>query len=102
MHNKIIRLAMFITIIFLSLSVFANNQWTTSVSKDEMTEAETWYAFSPSVGPVKKMSFPYGDTKAWLGIGCDGEDEWVYVGFTVSPNLTGTTTEMDTILFIRE
>ncbi|NLY91868.1 MAG: hypothetical protein GX081_09755 [Firmicutes bacterium] len=92
MHNKIIRLAMFITIIFLSLSVFANNQWTTSVSKDEMTEAETWYAFSPSVGPVKKMSFPYGDTKAWLGIGCDGEDEWVYVGFTVSPNLTGTTT----------
>ena len=40
--------------------------------------------------PTKTMSFPYGDTKGWLGIGCDGESEWVYAGFTNDPNLQGT------------
>lgn len=93
MNTKIIKLTMFIIICLLSLSVFAVNQWSTFVSKDEMTEAETWYAHSPSIGPVEKMSFPYGDTKAWLGIGCNGDDEWAYIGFNVSPNLTGTTTK---------
>ena len=93
MKTKLIKLTLLITIISLSLSVFADNKWATHVSKDEMTEAKTWYAFSPSGGPVKKMSFPYEDTEAWLGIGCDGEDEWVYIGFNVSPNLTGTTTK---------
>ena len=36
------------------------------------------------------MSFPYGDTKGWIGIGCDGENEWVYAGFTNEPNLLDT------------
>ena len=36
------------------------------------------------------MSFPYGDTRGWIGIGCDGENEWVYAGFTNEPNLLDT------------
>jgi hypothetical protein len=39
------------------------------------------------------MEFPYGDTKAWLGIGCDGKNEWSYVGFTTAPNLNNTDTQ---------
>ena len=39
------------------------------------------------------MAFPYGDTKGWLGVGCDGTSEWVYVGFTNAPNLNDTEIE---------
>jgi len=36
------------------------------------------------------MPFPYEDTKAWLGFGCDGQSEWVYVGFSQQPNIVNT------------
>jgi hypothetical protein len=58
-----------------------------------MTDEKTWYATSPYVSPVEKMNFPYGNTKAWLGIGYNGENGWVYIGFTNSPNLLDTSTE---------
>jgi hypothetical protein len=78
-------------VLLLGSSAFA--QWTTSISKDEMTGEHTCYAHSRAVSPVEKMGFPYGDTTAWLGVGCDGKTEWVYVGFNESPNLIDTTTE---------
>ena len=67
--------------------------WRTSTSKDEMTGNMSAYANSKSVPPTKAMGFPYHDTKAWLGVGCDGKDEWAYVGFNNAPNLTDTETE---------
>jgi hypothetical protein len=39
------------------------------------------------------MNFPYSDVKAWLGVGCDGSNEWAYIGFNKSPNLVDTETE---------
>ena len=39
------------------------------------------------------MGFPYGDTQAWLGVGCDGENEWAFFGFSNAPNLTDTEIE---------
>jgi len=39
------------------------------------------------------MSFPYNDVYAYLGIGCDGKSEWVYVGFNEAPNLNNDDTK---------
>lgn len=66
--------------------------WTVQTAKDKMTGKLTAFAHSPSTYPDKKMSFPYSDIKSWLGVGCDGEREWVYFGFNDSPNLTNTET----------
>jgi len=62
--------------------------WVTSISKDEMTGKFTAYAHSPPVYSSKKMEFPYHDVRSWMGIGCDARNEWVYFGFSTSPNLT--------------
>jgi hypothetical protein len=68
-------------------------QWETSTSVDKMTGKRQVFAASPRVLPVEKMEFPYSDTTAWLGVGCDGKSEWVYIGFSKAPNLTDTATE---------
>jgi len=70
-------------------TAFASS-WSTSISKDEMTGKSSAYANSVSVQPTKIMDFPYNDVKAWLGVGCDGKDEWAYIGFTTAPNLNGS------------
>jgi RNA polymerase subunit RPABC4/transcription elongation factor Spt4 len=67
--------------------------WSTSTSKDEMTGKLSAYASSPIAFPTKKMSFPYSNVNAWLGVGCDSSSEWVYIGFNGSPNLAKTETE---------
>jgi hypothetical protein len=36
------------------------------------------------------MGFPYGNVTGWIGFGCDGDDEWVYIGFSEAPNLLDT------------
>lgn len=36
------------------------------------------------------MGFPHGNVTGWMAFGCDGDDEWVYIGFTESPNLIDT------------
>lgn len=68
----------------------ANAQWDVSTSKDEMTGEVSSYCSSKLTPPTKAMSFPYADVKGWLGVGCDGDSEWVYAGFTVPPNLQDT------------
>lgn len=73
-------------------SVGANAAWTTSTSKDEMTGKISAYASSNDISPSKPMGFPYATLKAWLGIGCNSESEWAYIGFTSQPNLNNTET----------
>jgi TonB family protein len=68
-------------------------QWLTSVSTDEMTRKRTHFASSPRTASTRPMGFPYNATRAWLGVGCGGEERWAYIGFNESPNLTNTTTE---------
>lgn len=70
-----------------------NYAWSHSTSKDKMTGKRSAYASSSTVGPTKKMGFPYGDTKAWLGVGCNGNNEWTYIGFNKPPNLSDTETK---------
>ena len=67
--------------------------WTHSKSTDKMTGKKSVYASSPIIEPTKKMNFPYSDTTAWLGIGCNSKNEWAYVGFNKAPNLSDTETE---------
>jgi len=67
--------------------------WSTSISKDEMTGKLAAFAHSPISVPSKRMSFPYNDVNAWLGVGCDGDNEWAYIGFNSAPNLANDETE---------
>lgn len=67
--------------------------WYVKTSKDKMTGKVSAYAHSPSVDADRTMSFPYGDVKSWMGVGCDSDSEWIYFGFSTSPNLSNTVTE---------
>lgn len=67
--------------------------WNVSVSKDEMTGKESAYAHSRETTSTKPMTFPYGGTTAWLGVGCNGQKEWSYLGFSQAPNLIDAITE---------
>jgi hypothetical protein len=58
---------------------------------DEMTGDRSAHAISRRTSPTERMGFPYSAVQAWLGVGCDGVEEWAYVGFSGAPNLTGTT-----------
>lgn len=68
-------------------------QWTTSVSKDEMTGKKSCYASSPSTSATQKMDFPYSDVRAWLGVGTNGSSEWTYIGFSQAPNIANDETK---------
>jgi hypothetical protein len=68
-------------------------QWAVQTSVDKMTGKAKVFAVSPTVTSTEAMGSPYGNVKAWMGIGCDGKDEWAYVGFSTAPNLTDTETK---------
>jgi len=67
--------------------------WTTSISKVEKDGNHTAYAYSDNTTATKQMKAPYADLEAWLGVGCVGFQEWVFVGFSEAPKLDNTTTE---------
>lgn len=67
--------------------------WRTSVNTDEMTGKVQAFAISPRVSATEPMGWPYNDTRAWLGVGCNDSDEWAYFGFTDGPNITDDKTE---------
>ena len=71
----------------------AEPSWRTQISKDEMTGKQSAYAVSPRVRSKSPMEFPYSGTQAWLAIGCEGNSEWAYFGFTEAPNLNNTDTQ---------
>ena len=91
--SKINVMKLIFSSILIVLSLPLLSQWDNSNSTDEMTGEVSAYCSSPLTSPTKSMDFPYSDTKAWLGIGCDGVSEWIYVGFTNEPNLLNTDTE---------
>jgi len=75
--------------VLLSFSAFSSdNNWETLSSEDEMTGDFSAYASSPRVSPLKPMGFPYGDVSSWLGVGCNSESSWVYIGFNDTPNIS--------------
>ncbi|MCF8001547.1 MAG: hypothetical protein K9K76_06815 [Halanaerobiales bacterium] len=86
MKKKIFVLSILL-IFVLSFTVSASAQWDTFVSKDEMTEEETWYATSPYVAPTETMGFPYHNVEASLLVGYNGKSEWVYIVFSEAPNI---------------
>ncbi|MDO7976748.1 hypothetical protein [Oceanotoga teriensis] len=91
--NKKLTIFLILSVFLLSITVYAEDQWDTSVSNDPMTGTKTWYANSPMVTSTETLDFPYSDVKAWIGIGYDGKEEWVYIGFTSSPNIVDTITK---------
>jgi RNA polymerase subunit RPABC4/transcription elongation factor Spt4 len=67
--------------------------WRSFTSKDEMTGKLQAFAHSPQTYPTRRMEFPYDGVEAWIGAGCDGKSEWVYIGFNSAPNLANDETE---------
>lgn len=76
-----------ILLLGISLTSAAVADWTTDISNDVMSGELKAYAHSDLTAPLKKMSFPYSEVKSYLGVGCDKENEWAYVGFTTPPNI---------------
>ena len=70
----------------------ATASWSNFTSRDEMTSKLSAFATSSKVGSTSPMEFPYSGTQAWLGVGCDGQSEWAYFGFSEAPNLNNTDT----------
>lgn len=87
----IINLIMFVLIFLATVNAFA--EWRVSSSEDEMTGEKQYYAMSPSVKSTESMGFPYSSTNAWLGVGTDGDQEWCFIGFSETPNLTDASTK---------
>jgi hypothetical protein len=76
-----------VVLVFLVVPSYSS-EWNISFDKDEMTGDKSAYLSSDFVYPTERMNFPYRNTKAWLGMGCNGVSEWIYVGFNPAPNLT--------------
>lgn len=93
MRKKKLKIVGYAFIILLICTISASADWRTFSSKDEMTGETTWYAHSSQVRSTEEMGFPYHDTKAWLGVGNEGEDEWVYIGFSNEPNISDDETQ---------
>jgi hypothetical protein len=81
-----------ILVLTIALPTAGSAQWTNTVSRDEMTNEQVVFALSPHVTPSRQMDLPYADTEAWVGFMCDGKNEWVYLGFSNTPNLVDTET----------
>lgn len=93
MKKNISTMTVFLTILVLFFSISASAEWRTFSSEDEMTGETTWFAHSQQITSTKEMDFPYHDTKAWLGVGTDGENEWTYIGFSNEPNISNDETQ---------
>lgn len=73
----------------LSFETFATSkQWEVTFSQDEMTGDFSAYTTSPFTKPLKQMDFPYSQVKSWIGVGCDGDSYWVYLGFNSEPHIS--------------
>ena len=73
--------------LLLAFPTAAAAQWTSAVTRDPMTNQEVVVASSPNVVPSQEMDFPYKDTHAWMAYMCDGKNEWLYFGFSDTPNI---------------
>lgn len=74
-------------------SFTANASWDISSDVDEMTGEATHYAIYQSKASSKEMGFPYKNVRSWIGVGCNKKDEWVFIGFNKSPNITNDETQ---------
>jgi hypothetical protein len=76
----------------LAYSSVAFGDWSVEVARDRMTDNTEAYAHSSSVKSLDPMKPPYTGTKAWLGVGCDAQRTWTYVGFDKKINITKSRT----------
>ena len=57
--------------------------WTVSDETDPISDKFSVYATSNNVAATRQLRNPYGDVKAWLGVGCSIKgDIWAYIGFS--------------------
>ncbi|MDK1287690.1 zinc ribbon domain-containing protein [Pseudoalteromonas umbrosa] len=73
-------------------TIYKKPAWNTSTSRDLMTGRWSAYATSPITKSNKRLSFPYSDVEAWIGVGCNAESKWSYIAFNTAPTLQKTRT----------
>lgn len=88
MKRSVVVIFIFLTMLLAQFTL-AQNQWSVSSKQDPMTGKVTWFAVSPPVSSIEKMSFPYENTQAWIVVARQGKEEGVYIGFNVIPNIVG-------------
>lgn len=66
-------------------------KWNTRISVDKITGKVSAYASSPTSIPDSSLG-AYRGMKSWIGVGCDKDSEWAYIGFSRRPILNGTQT----------
>ena len=67
--------------------------WSATQSTDRMTGEQSCYVTSERLRSESRMSFPYHDMRAFLGIGRKGGTTWTYIGFTHQPILANSETK---------
>ncbi len=97
MNKKLMGL-LILVIFFLAITVNGaenGTKWEVFVDKDVMTGDETWIAASPEASTMEGLNFSnfitLAGVRARLCVSYDGEKEWVYIGFNVTPNPLDTT-----------
>ena len=79
---------LFITLLAIlsgAISMPVSGQWFTSVPEDGIAGEQNNFAHSPMVVAMPYMIFPYDKLTAWIGVECDGSDEWALFGFSAVP-----------------
>lgn len=79
-------------IIIGAVSMPVSGQWVTSISGNGNGGEQNNFAHSPSTRVMPYMIFPYDKLTAWIGVGCDGSEEWALFGFSATPVLRDTST----------
>jgi len=60
--------------------------WTTRTSYD--VGIKKWFVDTVpdlSVAPLTPLLKPYENLRSWVGLSCDGENKWPFIGFTETP-----------------
>lgn len=59
--------------------------WSTRIAYDVGKKRHVVSTVASSVAPITPLSKPYEKLRSWVGLNCDGEKYWPFIGFTVAP-----------------
>lgn len=63
-----------------------NHKWQIAIDVNEISGKRTHLTSSPSVKPIRKMTFPYENITAKLVVSCHKREESAYIEFSDAPN----------------
>lgn len=82
----------YMILISILIATSAQAEWKVTSDVNDMTGEVNYYAMSSSTYSTKTMGFPYKGTQSWIGVGCNENSEWTFIGFSNAPNISKTET----------